>query len=810
MLVSVENSLTALSQKGKKTRTNSIQKFFATTFNQPGEVVQNYINLQRNSFSLIVDKFKADISTLDEKTKPFVSGWSADKILKRLSDTSDNYFKRMYITEEIDGHEINLGRLHWDPKDSRTALALRNNTISFDDIKYANYILDLVEKQMKALIYQRYLNENKYGMQLENGEPDIVAIEKAVEVEYKRNWDRGLMPVMTKTPTQMIMSGKGSLMIKGLGKYFQQVANPQNIFSEMIDLNSSGEAVNSIRSLFENQIMSSENSIYGGTARLRGLGLEYINGKLRVVDKSQNEAMSQNIYSTVKYLTMDAIQKEVIENDLLPAYNNAVLMGKMLDTLKPGEDYEMQLGYLTETFAANVAGKHQIAAKEEKNIEGLSALTRLGIKVTTFSGVALSVPVAITSLTANAYELISNALANSWANPYGMFTIADEAKALYEISTNFKKVKAFAAVYQTVESDRGDMLSQQKYDMTRFHIFDENAAHFMNRGTDLTAKMVAMVAQALHDGSYQAHDNEGNYDVRKDKRYYNPNGTQTEEQKALLKGLVKDLINDKYPGQKLSEVPLKAYSYTEQRTLEMVGTQFGVGVFGQEASAVGGNHLWYSVLMQFKKFAGAAVGSRISPYMETIEGGKRQVKRNPVTGEAVRDAFGEIVTEFVKMQTEGTWTTGIRLGGEVLAAAPIIGDILAKAGLVMEPRSFKEIMNLTPLERRNLAKASLDVITFVIGYLVYTGMMKDIPEDNKKNYKKYGRLIAAIKNGFDTSLIASPSQIIDMATSIALLQNAKRFINIVTLGSQAGKEITYLAPFGGTARVAIDIFNEEE
>ena len=78
--------------------------------------------------------------------------------------------------------------------------------------------------------------------------------------------------------------------------------------------------------------------------------------------------------------------------------------------------------------------------------------------------------------------------------------------------------------------------------------------------------MVAMVAQALHDGSYQAHDNEGNYDVRKDKRYYNPNGTQTEEQKALLKGLVKDLINDKYPGQKLSEVPLSIFLYRAKNT----------------------------------------------------------------------------------------------------------------------------------------------------------------------------------------------------------------------------------------------------
>ena len=41
--------------------------------------------------------------------------------------------------------------------------------------------------------------------------------------------------------------------------------------------------------------------------------------------------------------------------------------------------------------------------------------------------------------------------------------------------------------------------------------------------------------------------------------------------RKLLKGLLRDLINDKYPGQKL-EVPGNIIPYTEQRTLEMVGT----------------------------------------------------------------------------------------------------------------------------------------------------------------------------------------------------------------------------------------------
>ena len=69
--------------------------------------------------------------------------------------------------------------------------------------------------------------------------------------------------------------------------------------------------------------MGVEASIYGGNERIKNLGLEVVNGKLTVLDDVQNQAVLLNVYNLVKYLTMDAIQKEVIENDIIPAYMNS-------------------------------------------------------------------------------------------------------------------------------------------------------------------------------------------------------------------------------------------------------------------------------------------------------------------------------------------------------------------------------------------------------------------------------------------------------------------------------------------------------
>lgn len=806
MLVAIENSITAIRQSSKRTTSNFFTRKFKTVFQHEGLDVQNYNNIMLNIYARIVDEFKEGIKDLNEKTKPFTEGMSIDKAKRLVQDTSDNYFKHMFITENVDGVEVNTGRIHWDKNDPKTKVAMAQGTIKQADLDFANYILDLIEKNMKALIRQKYLKENRYTLS-KDGEPDMELIDKAVDYEYAKNWTRGIVPVMTKTPNQMILSGNGKMMMAGFKKWFDQVANPMELFTELIDVSGESEVGETVGSVFLKQIQHSSNEAYGGDYRLKLLGLEYNNGGLMLMDETQNKAMSMNLYTIAKYLIMDEVRKRNIENDLLPAYTNAVMTSIAHEYASPEGDFNIQRDILKDSFTKNIEGRNP-SRKDEKNMRKFAAFIRMFIRATTFNGVALSATVTATSAVANLYERTSNALANTAGNPYDMANIKEEAMAVKEIMRNMKKVKALEQKYQVVESDLYEQLGNQKYDITRMSLLDANFWHIGNRVTDLTARRVAFVAQMIHDGTWDAHDEEGNYDVKKDSRFYSPSGSQTEVQEALMRSLVQDLVKDRVPGQQGKEMPTRAYSYTEQRKLMMVGTEYGIGVFERLMEPLGKNDLWYNALMQFKNFANAAIGTRIMGKVTTIEGGKRAVKLN-ANGEMIRDEFGKIVAGFQEVEREGTWHSTARLFGESFTTLPIVGDMLAKIAQVQKPRTLKEIWTLSDLERRNLAKTALDAVTFVMASILLGGLMKDLPDDKKKGYKKYGRLVNAIKNGFMTSIIAAPVQMLDMATEIAIISNARRFFNIVMLSSDAGKEISYVVPFGGSARVISDIVNEE-
>ena len=151
------------------------------------------------------------------------------------------------------GKEYNIGRLHWDMSDSRTILALAQHQITNDDLKYTNYILDIVERQIKSIIRQGYVHDNKINMRNEDGTPNMAAINLAVESDFSKKWSRGLLPIMTKNVSKMLMSGNAALAGKGI-KLVTQTANPEQYFSEMVDLNESITNSEVMTSLFENQL----------------------------------------------------------------------------------------------------------------------------------------------------------------------------------------------------------------------------------------------------------------------------------------------------------------------------------------------------------------------------------------------------------------------------------------------------------------------------------------------------------------------------------------------------------------------------
>ena len=66
-------------------------------------------------------------------------------------------------------------------------------------------------------------------------------------------------------------------------------------------------------------------------------------------------------------------------------------MASILSITK-GEDYKAVANQLEEMFAKNVMGRHKMVATEEKNMEKLTAFTRVLLAMTTFSGGSIKYP----------------------------------------------------------------------------------------------------------------------------------------------------------------------------------------------------------------------------------------------------------------------------------------------------------------------------------------------------------------------------------------------------------------------------------
>jgi len=116
-------------------------------------------------------------------------------------------------------------------------------------------------------------------------------------------------------------------------------------------------------------------------------------------------------------------------------------------------------------------------------------------------------------------KMYANALANSWAGN-GFFTHKEINEAWTEFHGNSHKISNINKKYKIVNMTERDIMNHALHNKTKRHMKESDSImglHFMG---DHVVKLVAMVAQMKKDGTYDAHDVNGNYNPRKDERWY--------------------------------------------------------------------------------------------------------------------------------------------------------------------------------------------------------------------------------------------------------------------------------------------------
>ena len=796
---------------------NFFDGWVSSLHDQQNEVIQDFGNIIRSKSAEITGMFhfqyKDELKSWFEKLRPI---WRAktgvDPFVKsRVSETFHKLFEPLMIKKTFKGsdgkfYEMNTNELRLNYNDEARKLG-----ISKEEIDFSNWVADIIDKNIKDVIRQNALKKGgDYYTVTDKGERflDKKKLNEYVEQQYNLKWKRGMLPIMYKTANQNLFEGSVG---QAFSKFFKRGKTPVEMYDQVLELTDES-ATGNVRSHFAPQYLYGDPTEFGTDTRMRHLGLMYGKESEPIVRISENydgvkvnKDINTNLEDVLDYFVMDAMWKNKMETDVLPEFNSALVRLKASEMMY-GRAQKLNEDGLKVMFDKTVQGKHQLEFNN-KTWENVAAVSNIIYKLTSFTGVALSIPVAITSGIGNLTELNLHALASSVANPYDTFNFKELTRAKLAMIKESRKVTVLTRHYQISEMEKFDSLMNQKHKLSKNTPLNHRSLHYLNWLTDFSVRQAVMVAQMMHDGTWDAHtitrDGNVEYNAHKDKRFFTLKDgkyVQSDKQKALMTWVRRNLLKDgRVFNQDKSELPLRAYDLQDQRKFEWIASEFVTGTYNQESTGKYDSFILGKLVMQFKKYLISKAELRLGNLTNITKKGVYKIKAEGGY-KVIIEQDGKLHEVWHKLDTEGAYVT---------VAKWMAHDIFAPL-FKGHPSDIQFRWNdLDPIQKYNFVRTAQDALLFSAIYMLFTGIGKYAnltPEDKKK----YGNLvnmraIASVQRGLMTSLALTPRQLMS-SMGLPALGSAKRLINIIFMNGTKS-DIRNSLPFGATYQTFDQIIN---
>ena len=787
-----------------------LQDFYTIMRNNAAEINGYFYNNYKKEFTKWIDDLKP---IWEEKFGPLF-------VKSTLSETFHKVFEPLILKQKVKGsdgkmYEVSLHKLRTEMDAEAKAL-----NINPKEIEFTNWLADIIEERIKGVMKQDALKKSgsSYWNVNDKGERtlDTKALEAYVNEQYDTYWERGMLPVMYKTPNMNLFEGN---FTKFIGKWARRGAANLEMFDELIELTSIAESTGSVRSHFENQFSFGVPTEFGSQHRMELLGLESDGeGGYRVkikeegdVDKTdglaKNRDMNTNLEDLFDFFVSDALWKEHMENNVIPAYS-AALVRLRAGELIYGHKQKHAEKHLNEIFKKVVQGRRSLEFEGpvwEKASRGLNILQ----KMTSFTGVAFSIPVGITSGIGNLTELSLHAFATSIGNPNNLFNAQEMFKGMNAMVKEYRKVNALTKMYQITEMERWDMVANQRYKETKNSPINYRAPQYLNWLTDYSVRQLVMVSQMIHDGTWEAHEfnpETGDivYNAYKDKRYFTYKDgkfVQTDEQKGLMEWTRSNLIKDKRVfGQANSRLPLRAYDVQDQRRFEFISSHFVTGTYNQENTGMYDNYVMGRLLMQFHKYLQSKLELRFGGIANFNKKGVNKEKPEGGYKLVIKHADGHIERRRINFKHDGAYTD---------VAKWMYHDVLVPIFKGNTSDIIYKWKDLSELQKYSMARMVMDATVFFSYYTVFHGIgkMADLTAEQKKKYNGLinMRIVNAVKNGWLTALAMTPRQLMS-SLNVPAIDNLKRLINLVTFNGTS-RDLRMVLPFTGSVESFGDLIN---
>lgn len=679
------------------------------------DAVQMFSITAENVKSKIIDRlndFKDEFQALAQKSIES-HGRSLSLTINKPEDIFGHLFKKgkVKLKNDYKGHkagetiEITMYNQIYGSYDLQEAKAAG---LTDADIALADYILNNVKKQ--------YVANVKHTMKMSNR--GIEKSDAQLEQEVSNMLQGGRIPVMPMTRFELLRKGKFKTAAQ---RNYAKNAKGEYMVGE------NTERYDDVNYAYQSQLSDiNQQYIQMGLMPVSGLYNTF-----EEVDMNRVDNQTMNLEYTMNMFIHDGVRKELLDTELIPAYHR---IKQWLNTIKfeygrGGKGQEVVEQYLDDYYNRVVLRQNRDENDKIdpflRNAQNMFSFIALGYRPTVWMRSAYYNMQSM--MLEGMAKSVTSMISVDEAKTLNVPGAGDMAKANAVLLTDFAKIQRLGKKFSIINSSEMDAIESIFTTMTDKNAFRSQVAQLGNYYSDMLARLVAMTAFMIKDGSYDAHTynketGELFYDVTKDKRFYENGDWKSDEAKTIFNDLHRSLMND---GLIKNDKMMVGYDFRDANTrFKWYADKFIIGSMDEYQKALMGQTAIGALAMQFRNYLPDKLFNLFGSNRLTSYGAVREVRMN---------ADNEV--EVIRKQIE--------IEGSVASWWYYLGDVFKVVRT--KDKTLKELHEeLSPIRRQNMAKTAMRAVfltSILLGlYMLVKAGLSD--EDRKKLEFLYSELLS--------------------------------------------------------------------
>jgi hypothetical protein len=370
-------------------------------------------------------------------------------------------------------------------------------------------------------------------------------------------------------------------------------------------------------------------------------------GEWVLENRKAYEDVSYDMEQILTALKMHTLRKEKFDNEVIPAYNNARrIVDQMI--LQGGIEGQWKnlKKFINESYLAGVEQESHVTDPNTLlgKVESVSALTRtFGSSAATAFNLGMTATIALTNPMISFVKSVAHTVGDSH-----LFHTSDLLKAMPKLMSEKKLLNGIGDMYGVANMSAKNVTTDPNKSTLKKSFFKSFWMHWPVYAVDYATREWLMAAQMMRDGKFDAHSyNESTgkveYDEKKDRQFWNPDGTQTPAQKLMRQKCKEGLIRDGWMKEEDTRLP-KGYSVdTGEKGLKDISDQVVYNMGNDGHTNIQNFELGRQAHM-FKSFVFGQIEQAWARPYDRIASGKMVV---------VKDEYGNDVAKFQPEDYEG-------------------------------------------------------------------------------------------------------------------------------------------------------------